>query len=140
MKRSGEASRHRAGLRPTDYETLASFRRGVRRYLAFAEDHFLTRDAMRWFIDQYLDGAAQDGAFPLAAADLRSLPPALIVTAECDPLRDEGHAYAERLRDAGVPVVYREMAGMIHSCLSQATLHPTAAAALQSVCTYLKAQ
>ena len=70
-------------------------------------------------------------------ADLGSLPPAFIVTAECDPLRDEGRAYAKRLRAAGVPVVYREMAGMIHSCLSQTTLHPTAAAALQEACAHL---
>lgn len=103
-------------------------------YLEFAEDHFLTRASMRWFIDQYLGGAAPDGAFPLAVADLRGLPPAFIATAECDPLRDEGRAYAERLRSAGVPVMYRELTGMVHSCLSQTTLHPTAEAALQEAC------
>ncbi|HUG21796.1 alpha/beta hydrolase [Piscinibacter sp.] len=103
-------------------------------YLEFADHHFLTRESMRWFIDHYLGGASPDGAFPLAVPDLSGLPPAFIVTAECDPLRDEGRAYAERLRAAGVPVAYRELTGMIHSCLSQTDLHPAAAAALQEVC------
>jgi acetyl esterase len=119
------------------YPVTAHYEPPTPSYLEFAEDHFLTRASMRWFIDQYLGGASPDGAFPLVIADLSGLPPAFIVTAECDPLRDEGRAYAERLRVAGVPVVYRELAGMIHSCLSQTTLHPTAAAALREACAHV---
>jgi len=94
-------------------------------YLEFAEGHFLTRDTMRWFIDLYLGPAASPvDAFPLAAATLSALPPALVMTAECDPLRDEGRAYAERLRAAGVACEYRCIDGMLHGFMSHADLHP----------------
>jgi acetyl esterase len=72
---------------------------------------------MRWFWDQYVDDrarTAEPDCSPLRAADLSGLPPALILTAEYDPLRAEAHAYAERLRAAGVPVTLRDYAGYIH--------------------------
>ena len=84
-----------------------------------AEGYLLTREAMRWFWGHYLADEA-DGrnpyASPLRAEDLAGLPPALIVTCEYDPLRDEGEAYGERLRAAGVPVTLRRYDGMIHGC------------------------
>jgi acetyl esterase len=105
-----------------------------------AEGYFLTAAHMRWYWEQYL-GAA-DGthpyASPLRARDLSGLPPAYVVTAEFDPLRDEGEAYAQRLRDAGVPVTLRRYDGMFHGFFSLADLLPAARAANAEVFTALR--
>jgi acetyl esterase len=86
-------------------------------YLANGSGYGLTRDAMRWYWEQYL-GEEGDGhlpeASPLRAGDLSGLAPALIVTCEYDPLRDEGVAYGRRLAAAGVQVESIDEAGMIH--------------------------
>ncbi|HET7480407.1 MAG TPA: alpha/beta hydrolase [Rubrobacteraceae bacterium] len=82
-----------------------------------AEGYLLTSGAMKWFWGHYLTGTADAEnpyASPLRAEDLSGLPPALVVTCEFDPLRDEGEAYAERLRDAGVEVQATRYDGMIH--------------------------
>jgi acetyl esterase len=82
-----------------------------------AEGYFLTLDMMRWFWGQYLPDASQAAepyASPLRADDLRGLPPALCITAEYDPLRDEGETYAARLREAGVAATTSRYDGLFH--------------------------
>jgi acetyl esterase len=99
-----------------------------------ADGYFLTSDAMRWFAGQYVpkaEDASDPRASPLLAADLRGLPQAVICTAEFDPLRDEGEAYARALEQAGVRVVYYRESGMVHGYFSMGGASPAAAAAGQ---------
>ncbi len=90
-----------------------------------AEGYWLSKDDMKWFWNHYLRDE-EDGrnpyASPLRAGDLRSLPPAFVITAEFDPLRDEGEAYAARLRECGVPVKVTRYDGMIHDFVNIAEL------------------
>ncbi|WP_217181347.1 alpha/beta hydrolase [Streptomyces sp. AC495_CC817] len=102
-------------------------------YRRFAEGYFLRRDAMRWFWDQYTTGEeerAEITASPLRATaeQLRGLPPALVITAEADVLRDEGEAYADKLREAGVPVTAVRYQGIIHDFVMLNALRGTHAA------------
>jgi acetyl esterase len=101
-----------------------------------AEGYMLTRSAMIWFWDQYL-ARPEDGshpyASPLRAADLSGLPPALVLTAEYDPLRDEGEAYAARLQAAGVAVQTRRYDGMIHGFLRRGDVFDRAHEMLQEI-------
>src|SRR5262245_14307520 len=94
-------------------------------YRENADGYFLTRDAMEWFFNHYLARSAdgdQPAASPLRAADVRGLPPAFVMTAEYDPLRDEAEAYAARLREAGVRVAMTRYAGTIHGFFSMGNL------------------
>jgi acetyl esterase len=87
-------------------------------YREFADGHGLTADSMHWFWDHYLPEGTGDrfhpDASPLRARDVSGTAPALVITAECDVLRDEGEAYARRLAEAGVPVTLTRYDGMIH--------------------------
>jgi acetyl esterase len=96
----------------TDYHTP-----GTPSYDENADGYGLTRDTMVWFWDHYLTDpseAANPYVSPLRAHDLANLPPALVVTAEYDPLRDEGEYYAEKLRAAGTPTITSRWDGMNH--------------------------
>jgi acetyl esterase len=84
----------------------------------------LTSGGMRWFWDNYVpDPKLRDEPYasPLRAKNLSGLPPAHVITAEFDPLRDEGQEYATRLREAGVPTTYVEYPGMVHGFTGMAT-------------------
>jgi acetyl esterase/lipase len=102
-------------------------------YQQFAEGYFLRRDAMQWFWDQYTtseDERAEITASPLRATteQLTGLPPALVITGEADVLRDEGEAYANKLRAAGVPVTAVRFQGIIHDFVMVNALRETHAA------------
>jgi acetyl esterase len=85
-------------------------------YQKYGTGHFLTMDMMRWFFDSYTGGKAIDDwrIHPLKAESLKDLPPAHVILAECDPLHDEGVAYAERLRAEGGQATLVVYPGMIH--------------------------
>ncbi|NEP45803.1 MAG: alpha/beta hydrolase [Okeania sp. SIO2H7] len=107
----------------------------------YRENYFLTADSIAWFAKQYLP-AGEDGtnayASPLLAEDLTNLPPALIITAELDPLRDEGEAYGDRLRDAGVPAKISRYPGTIHVFINVAGLLTLGQQALKEAASELK--
>lgn len=101
-------------------------------YHQFATGYFLRRDAMMWFWDQYTTDPQQRAeitASPLRATleQLRGLPPALVINGEADVLRDEGEAYANKLRQAGVRVMAVRFQGMIHDFVMLNALANTAA-------------
>lgn len=102
----------------------------------FAEGFFLSRADMEWFRGHYLPDPADwtnPVASPLLADDLSGLAPAVVVTAGFDPLRDEGDAYADRLRDAGVPVRWRCYDDMVHGFFGMGVL-PEGMAVITEVC------
>jgi acetyl esterase len=107
-----------------------------------AEGYMLSRAGMQWFWACYLGNPA-DGANPLAspllASDLSGLPPATVITAEFDPLRAEGEAYADRLREAQVAVTARRYLGMIHGFMSMPHITPVANRAIDDAAFDLKA-
>src|SRR3989442_14129379 len=106
------------------------------------EGYFLTNDMMRWFWRQYLNSDT-DGeshlASPVRAKYLQGVAPAAIYTAEFDPLRDEGAAYAAKLREAGVSVQYKCCEGLIHGFMGMAKVVEPAKKALEDAAATLRA-
>jgi len=97
----------------------------------FAEGYGLTSADMEWFARHYVRTEA-DADDPLASvlrADLKGMPPAFVITAECDPLRDDGEAYAKRLAELGIAARYKRYAGMFHGFMSFPSVLPEAAEA-----------
>ena len=96
---------------------VTNFDTTTRSYIENGKGNYLETEAMYWFNDHYLNSEEDKKnpyAAPLQAKDLSNLPPALVFTAEYDVLRDEGKAYADRLREAGVPVTHTQFDGQIH--------------------------
>lgn len=121
---------------------VTNYHFGTPSYQEFREGCLLTRGAMRWFWSHYLRDEA-DGtlpyASPLRAADLSALRPALVITAECDPLRDEGEAYADALVRSGVTVRLNRYAGQIHGFLRRLHAFDEARACLSDLAAWLRA-
>jgi acetyl esterase/lipase len=111
----------------------------------FDTGYLLTRKAIRWYWQQYCDDArqlAEPTAAPARAsiAELAGLPPALVITAEADIVRDEGEAYAARLREAGVPAIASRYRGAVHDFVSLTSLRrsPVARAAIEEGANFLR--
>jgi len=135
--RRGPALRFQLLIYPvTDADfTRASYREN-------AEGYLLTTPAMEWFWGHYVPDAAQRQeayASPLRAKDLAGLPPAFVITAEYDPLRDEGEAYAKRLQQAGVPTRLQRYDGAIHGFFAMGLLSEVARTAIDDAVGAVKA-
>ena len=120
----------------TDYHTP-----GTPSYEENAEGYGLTRDTMKWFWAHYLRDPSEgtnSHASPLRALDLSSLPPALVITAEYDPLRDEGEIYAKKLRTAGVPTALSRYDGVNHGFMFWVGIVDKADAAMNEACEWLR--
>lgn len=117
----------RRGVRGPDFQLLiypvTDLAEEYESYETFSDGFYLTRSLMRWFKDNYCTTDEQrldPRASPLRAGDFSGLPPAFVLTAGYDPLRDEGKAYAQRLLEAGVDVEYRNYDSLIHGFVSMA--------------------
>jgi len=110
-------------------------------YRECGEGYGLTKAALEWFRGHYLENEEDrlnPQVSPLLAEDLSGLPPALVITAEFDVLRDEGKAYAKRLHEAGVPVTHKEYPGMIHAGVAWAVALDLVSDALDEAVTKLR--
>jgi len=120
----------------TDYHTP-----GTASMAENAEGYVLTRHGMAWFWDHYLtrpSEAANPLACPLRAADLSGLPPALVITAEYDPLRDEGEIYGRKLRQVGVPVEITRYDGVNHGFFFFVGVVDKSGVAMDQACAWAK--
>ena len=101
---------------------VTNLRGETRSQTLLAEGYFLAKRDMDWFMDNYLSGAEVEGTdprlSPLLAGDLSGLPPALVLTAGFDPLRDEGNQYAAAMRAAGTTVDHRQMGSLTHGFIN----------------------
>jgi len=136
LRDEGEPLRGQLLIYPvTDYHTP-----GTASYFEHASGYSLTRAAMIRFWREYLaneEGATHVYAAPLRASDLGNLPPAFVMTAELDPLRDEGEAFARRLADAGVAVMLKRYDGMIHGFFRMAPVSERASAAIDDAVAWM---
>jgi acetyl esterase len=110
-------------------------------YLENADGYFLTRSSMAWYWEQYVPSEADRAhpdASPLRAPELGGLPPALVISAEYDPLRDEAEAYAKRLSEAGVPVRLTRYHGMIHGFIRREAVLDQGKTALREVSEFIR--
>jgi len=110
---------------------------GTASYSELATGYSMTRDWMIWFWNHYLPSDSDYSnpyIAPLRAHDLKGLPPALIMTAEYDPLRDEGEKYADMLAAAGVTVTAKRCDGLMHGFLMQRLRVKRAARAFDELC------
>jgi acetyl esterase len=115
---------------------------GTESYKENGKGYLLTISDIRWFLHHYLpDDFQRDDAylFPLQSRDLTDLPPALIMTAEYDPLRDEGEAFAKRLQESGVPVTYTCVNGMMHGFTVMSGRLKRGKSAIEEAALHLKA-
>jgi acetyl esterase len=111
-------------------------------HVDFAEGHILTRNSMVWFHEQYLNSAEDREdwrASPIKHENLAGLPPALVITAGHDPLKDEGKAYADRLSDAGVEVAFKCYEGQIHGFVTMAKVIDESDVAIDHVASAISA-
>jgi acetyl esterase len=123
------------------YPVTDHFSAGFPSYQENAEGYGLTFKGMEWFWNHYLADpahATHPHAAPLRAASLAGLPPALVITAQYDPLRDEAEAYGEGLRQAGVPVEIRRWNGMNHGFFFVPGLVDKADAAIAEACAWVR--
>jgi acetyl esterase len=102
-------------------------------YIEYATEYGLTTRAMKWFWNQYLQGDENDQnsyAVPAAAYTFKELAPAIIITAQYDPLISDSEDYAEKLKSAGVDVTYREFPGMLHGFFATVAVTPSSPLAI----------
>ncbi len=136
--RGGPSLRHQVLIYPVadhDFETQS--------YRDNATGYLLTRASMQWFWSHYAPDEAQRRAVhasPLRAEKLVGLPPATVITAEYDPLRDEGEAYAARLREAGVATVATRYDGQVHGFVSLFDVFEQGKVATEQIAAALRAE
>lgn len=136
-----------AGVKPV-FQMLVypatDMRMGYASHVENAQGYLLTADSMKWFIDHYLQGDDSKKNDPMYSpiladeATLRSSPPTLVITAEFDPLRDEGEAYAARLAEVGVPTSAVRFHGQIHAFFDMSEILDDAAAAIALCAAHLR--
>ena len=136
-RRSGDAEAPRIAYQMLVYPVVDGVNFDTASYRENSEGYLLTADSMHWFWNHYapdVEGRRNPYASPLLADDFSDLPPALVLTAEYDPLRDEGEAYAAKLAAAGNACELVRYDGFIHGFFGQTRTIPAARAAMKKAC------